>query len=98
AHAVIRRHRYAGASMRQREAGVVRLSVEEHGACATIAPAADELRTGEMESFANRREQALVVRDVDLVCRPIHSQLDCRHDVCLRLHGCTFRTTSLSTP
>ena len=46
----------------EREAGVDRHAVDEDGAGAALAAAADELRPGEMEPLAQRRQQRLVGR------------------------------------
>src|SRR6185437_9267300 len=51
----------------EREAGVDRRFVEENGAGAALAAAADELRAGELQPFAQRDEQRLMVGRGDVV-------------------------------
>jgi hypothetical protein len=58
----------------ERQTGVRRPSVEEDGTGAAFAAAADELRSGELEPFAQRDKKRLMARDADIVRRSVDDE------------------------
>src|SRR4051812_43328830 len=61
------------------EARIGELAVDEHRACSALAAATDELRAREVKSLANRREQPLIVGNVDSPRQSVYRQLQDAH-------------------